>query len=252
MGLIAGGIVLGATGAAVAANQASKDRAGARGAANMPGLDLGESIGEAGQLAPKTRELEAQRNAFNRAQLLESLGIQIPGYQEGQLQRTQNAMSLLRGELPPDLASQIQRNTASKALTGGYAGSQAARNLTARDIGRTSLDLQQAGAQQFSNIIGTTPLSALANYEFTPQMIANLRAEERAKKQAALLGTYNMPSAGGVTSQYLGSLGSGLTNAGFGALGQGGFGGGGGGGGGGGNWNYSTGMPTGYGRQGLS
>jgi hypothetical protein len=202
----------------------------------MPGLDLGESIGEAGQLAPKTRELEAQRNAFNRAQLLESLGIQIPGYQEGQLQRTQNAMSLLRGELPPDLASQIQRNTASKALTGGYAGTQAARNLTARDLGRTSMDLQQAGAQQFSNIIGTTPLSALANYEFTPQMIANLRADERAKKQAALLGTYNMASAGGVTSQYLGSLGSGLTNAGFGQLGAGA----GRGGGGGNNWSGGT------------
>jgi hypothetical protein len=231
MGLIAGGIILGATGAAVSANQASKDRAGARGVANMPGLDLGESIGEAGQLAPKTRELEAQRNAFNRAQLLESLGIQIPGYQEGQAQRTQNAMSLLRGELPPDLASQIQRNTASKALTGGYAGTQAARNLTARDLGRTSMDLQQAGAQQFSNIIGTTPMSALANYEFTPQMIANLRAEERAKKQAALLGTYNMASAGGVAGQYLGSLGSGLTNAGFGQLGAGAGGGGGGGGG---------------------
>jgi hypothetical protein len=52
-------------------------------------------------------------------------------------------------------------------------------------------------------------------------MIANLRAEERAKKQAALLGTYNMPSAGGVAGQYLGSLGSGLTNAGFGQLGAG-------------------------------
>lgn len=223
---IGAGAVIGGVGAAVGANQASKDRAGARGAANMPGLDIGLSVGEAGQLAPKTRELESQRNAFNRAQLLESLGIQIPGYQEGQAQRTQNAMSLLRGELPPDLASQIQRNTASKALTGGYAGSQAARNLTARDLGRTSLDLQQAGNQQFSNIIGTTPMAQMANYEFTPQMIANLRAEERAKKQAGLLGSYNMASAGGVTSQYLGSLGSGLTNLGFGALGQGGFGGG--------------------------
>jgi hypothetical protein len=248
MGLIAAGLVVGGVGAAVAANQASKDRSGARNVANMPGIDLGSAVGEAGQLAPRTRDLEAQRNAFNRAQLLESLGIQIPGYQQGQLQRTQNAMSLLRGELPPDLASQIQRSTASRALTGGYAGSQAARNLTARDLGRTSLDLQQAGAQQFSNIIGTTPLSPLANYELTPQMIANVRGEERAKKQAALLGTYNMPSAGGVTGQYLGSLGSGLTNAGFGQLGAGG---GGGGGGGGGNWNYSTGMPTGYGREGL-
>lgn len=222
--VITTGAVVGGVGAAVGANQAGKDRAGARGVANMPGLDVGGAIGEAGQLAPKTRELEAQRNAFNREQLLESLGIQIPGYKEGQAQRTQNAMSLLRGELPPDVAAQIQRNTASKALTGGYAGSQVARNLTARDLGRTTMDLQNAGAQQFSNIIGTTPMSSLANYEFTPQMIANLRSEERAKKQAALLATYGMPSAGGVTGQYLGSLGSGLTNAGFGMLGSAGGG----------------------------
>jgi len=58
-----------------------------------------------------------------------------------------------------------------------------------------------------------------------------------------------MASAGGVGSQALGSLGSGLTNLGFSALGSGGFGAG--------KTpaasdrNYSTGMPTGYGREGL-
>ncbi len=244
---IALGTVGSAAGAAVSANQASKDRAGARGAANLPGLDIPAAVGEAEQLTPRTRELEAQRNAFNRAQLLESLGIQVPGYQEAQTQRTQNALALLRGELPPDVAAQVQRQSAGRALAGGYAGSQAARNLTARDLGRTSLALQQAGGQQFANILGTTPLAPLANYEFTPQMIANIRADERAKKQAALLGSYNMASAGGVAGQGLSSLGSGLTNLGFSALGQGGFGGAGGGG----NWNYSTGMPTGYGREGL-
>ena len=243
------GLVASGAGAAVGANQASKDRAGARGAANLPGLDIPAAVGEAEQLTPRTRELEAQRNAFNRAQLLESLGIQVPGYQEAQAQRTQNAMALLRGELPPDVAAQVQRQAAGRALAGGYAGSQAAQNLTARDLGRTSLALQQAGGQQFANILGTTPLAPLSNYEFTPQMIASIRADERAKKQAALLGSYNMASAGGVAGQALGSLGSGLTNLGFSALGQGGFGAGGGGGGG--NWNYSTGMPTGYGREGL-
>jgi hypothetical protein len=219
------GLVASGVGAAMGANQASKDRAGARGVANMPGLDIPAAVGEAEQLTPRTRELEAQRNAFNRAQLLESLGIQVPGYQEAQTQRTQNAMALLRGELPPDVAAQVQRQAAGRALAGGYAGSQAARNLTARDLGRTSLALQQAGGQQFANILGTTPLAPLANYEFTPQMIANIRADERAKKQAALLGSYNMASAGGAGSQALGSLGSGLTNLGFSALGSGGFGG---------------------------
>ncbi len=248
-GVIGGGLLAGGIGAAVGANQASKDRAAARAAANLPGLDIGSAIGEAEQLIPRTRELEAQRNAFARAQLLESLGIQVPGYQEAQAQRTQNAMALLRGELPPDVLAQVQRRAATKAVGGGYAGdrptlSQAGRNLEARDIATTSLGLQQAGNQQFANILGTTPLAQMANYDFTPQMIANIRAEERAKKQAGLMGVTTMPSAGGVASNYLGSLGSGLTNLGFGALGSGGFGGGAGGAGG-------TGMPTGYGRAGL-
>jgi len=230
------GLAVGGIGAAVGANQASKDRAAARAAANLPGLDIGSAIGEAEQLTPRTRELEAQRNAFARAQLLESLGIQIPGYQEAQAARSQNALALLRGELPPDVAAQVQRQSAGRALTGGYAGSQMARNLTARDLGRTSLVLQQAGGQQFANILGTTPLAQMANYDFTPQMIANIRAEERAKKQAGLMGVTSMPSAGGVATGYLGSLGSGLTNLGFGALGKGGFGGGGGSAATGNNW----------------
>lgn len=228
MGLIAGGIIGGITAggiaAAVGGNQASKDRAAAREAANLAPLDVAATIGEAEQLAPRTRELEAQRNAFARAQLLESLGIQVPGYKEAQAKRTQNALALLRGELPPDVAAQVQRQAAGRALAGGYAGSEAARNLTARDIGRTSLALQQAGGQQFANILGTTPMAPMANYEFSPQMMANIRADERAKKQGALLGVTQMPSAGGIASQYLGSLGSGLTNLGFASLGQSGFG----------------------------
>lgn len=236
IGLGTAGLVTGGIGAAVGANQASKDRAAARAAANLAPLDIAATIGEAEQLAPRTRELEAQRNKFARAQLLESLGIQVPGYQEAQAKRTENALALLRGELPPDVLAQVQRQAAGRAVGGGYAGSQAARNLTARDIGRTSLALQQAGGQQFANILGTTPLAPVVNYEFSPQLMAEIRGSERAKKQAALLGVTTMPSAGGIASQYLGSLGSGLTNLGFAALGQRG----GGGGGGGNNWTGGT------------
>jgi len=243
--VVGAGAGLGGIGALVGANQARKDRAAARAAANLPGLNIASAIGEAEQLTPRTRELEAQRNAFARAQLLESLGLQIPGYQEAQAARSQNALALLRGELPPDVLAQVQRQSAARSLAGGYAGSQAARNLTARDIGRTSLALQQAGGQQFANILGTTPLAQIANYEFTPQMIANIRADERAKKQAGLMGVTTMPSAGGIATQYLGSLGSGLANLGFSALGQGGFKTGGGGGGGN-NWS-GPGVGTGSG-----
>lgn len=232
------------------ASSASAARRQARDAANLPGVNIGQVLGESAANAPRAREMEAERNAFNRAQLLESLGIQVPGYQEAQAKRAENALALLRGELPPDVLAQVQRKAAGQAVQGGYAGSAAGRNLVARDIGRTSLDLANLGGQQFANILGTTPMAPLANYEFSPQQIAALRGGERSAQQQALLGVAGMPSATGIAGQALGSLGTGLTNLGFAQLGAQ-YRGGGGGGGGGGNWNYSTGMPTGYGREGL-
>lgn len=234
-------------GGAMSASSASASRRQARDAANLPGIDIGQVMGESSLNAPRAREMEAERNAISRDQLLESLGIQIPGYQQGQAQRTLNAMSLLRGELPPDVAAQIQRKAAGQAVQGGYAGSAAGRNLVARDIGRSSLDMSNLGAQQFANILGTTPMAPLANYEFTPQQIASLRGGERGAQQQALLGVAGMPSATGVAGQAFGSLGSGLTNLGFAQLGaqtraNAGVDG---------DWDYSTGMPRGYGRQGL-
>jgi hypothetical protein len=218
------------------ASSASAARRQARDAANLPGVNIGQVLGESSMNAPRAREMEAERNAFNRAQLLESLGIQVPGYQEAQAKRAENALALLRGELPPDVLAQVQRKAAGQAVQGGYAGSAAGRNLVARDIGRTSLDLANLGGQQFANILGTTPLAPLANYEFTPQQIAALRGGERGAQQQALLGVAGMPSATGIAGQALGSLGSGLTNLGFAALGSK-YGAGGGGGGGGSDFN---------------
>lgn len=216
---IGAGVVTSGVGMGLQASSASAARRQARDAANLPGMSIGQALGESSQNAPRAREMEAERNAFNRAQLLESLGIQIPGYQEGQAQRTQNALALLRGELPPDVAAQIQRRAAGQALEKGFAGSAAGRNLVLRDLGRGSYDAARLGEQQFANILGTTPLAPLANYEFTPQQIAALRGGERSAQQQALLGVAGMPSATGLAGQGLGSLGSGLTNLGFAQLG---------------------------------
>jgi len=235
------GVVGGAGGAAMQASAASAARRQARDAANLPGVNIGQVLGESAANAPRAREMEAERNAFNRAQLLESLGIQVPGYQEAQAKRAENALALLRGELPPDVLAQVQRKAAGQAVQGGYAGSAAGRNLVARDIGRTSLDLANLGGQQFANILGTTPLAPLANYEFTPQQIAALRGGERSAQQQALLGIANMPSATGIAGQALGSLGSGLTNLGFAQLGAQYRGGGTGS-----NWGGTPQQATGY------
>ncbi len=230
IGIGAAGVITSGVGMGLQASSASAARKQARQAAETPGLDIPAVIGEAEQLAPRTRALEQQRTAATREQLLENLGISIPGYEQAQAARAQNAMALLRGELPPDVVSQIQRKSAAKALEGGFAGSKAAQGLTARDIGRTTLQAQQEGARLFSDILGTTPMAPLANFEFTPQQLAQLRENERIARMNALAGVASMPSATGVVGQGLGSFGSGLTNLGFAALGSK-YGAGGGGGG---------------------
>ena len=54
--------------------------------------------------------------------------------------------SLMRGEIPKDVADQLKRSAAyTSVMGGGGAGTQ--RALTARDLGTTSLQLQQQGMQ---------------------------------------------------------------------------------------------------------
>lgn len=62
---------------------------------------------------------------------------------------------MLTGELPEDVREQIERTTAEKAVQGGLGIGQAARGLTARDIGRTSLDIIQQG---LGNVAALTTL----------------------------------------------------------------------------------------------
>jgi hypothetical protein len=95
-------------------------------------------------------------NRFNMAQLQRMLGQALPGYQAMIGQATANTASLLRGEIPSDVQSAIQRADAETALAGGFAGSGAAKALTARDLGLTSLNLEQTGQTQMQNLIGMT------------------------------------------------------------------------------------------------
>jgi len=79
----------------------------------------------------------------------------IPNFSETVSTGMGNALSELRGELPDDVAAQIQRSSAYKALQGGYGGTGMSKALTARDLGLTSLNLTQMGnntAQVWSQI----------------------------------------------------------------------------------------------------
>jgi len=94
-------------------------------------------------------------NQFNMQQLQKLLGQALPGYQQMMTTATGNTQSLLQGIIPADVQNQIQRTTAQQAMAGGFAGSGAAASLTARDLGLTSLQLQQTGQSQMTSLIGT-------------------------------------------------------------------------------------------------
>lgn len=58
---------------------------------------------------------------------------------------------LLTGNLPADVSEAVQRASAAGAASRGIIGSQLSRNLSARDLGMTSMQLKEAGAQIMSN-----------------------------------------------------------------------------------------------------
>lgn len=64
-----------------------------------------------------------------------------------------NSQSLLRGEIPDDVRSEILRTNAELSYQIGVRG-QAQGNLVARDLGLTSLDLQSQGLAQSQQALG--------------------------------------------------------------------------------------------------
>lgn len=78
--------------------------------------------------------------------LKDSLESSAPGLNEGVQTLSRTALSQLQGDIPQDVQDEIFRSAAFRELSSGLGGeSRRARNLTARDLGLTSLELQQQG-----------------------------------------------------------------------------------------------------------
>lgn len=103
---------------------------------------LDTAAGNLGVL-PQAEQLGAGVNDFLRSERSKTLA-GIPGLEDIENQSVANLKSWLAGELPGDVQSAIQRGSNATAYAGGYGGSGMGRNLTARDLGLTSLQLQQS------------------------------------------------------------------------------------------------------------
>lgn len=90
--------------------------------------------------------------------------------------------SFLRGEIPADVASSISRSAAARSMGGGFGfGSGMGRNLEARDLGLTSLDLLTTGFNRMGSQLGTArnlnPYD-VGGFAFTPQQLLARQDQE--------------------------------------------------------------------------
>ena len=94
---------------------------------------------------PGLEKLASGVNAFNQEELTTLFNSIMPGWSNMVSQSGKNISSELKGEIPTDVAQALQSSDAAKALTGGFGGSGLSGNLTARDLGLTSLNMMQQG-----------------------------------------------------------------------------------------------------------
>lgn len=140
----------------------------------MPRLDptavQGQAIQGNQQNLGAATQLGSAVNRFNRDQFTRMLEFAAPGAL-GKAQEI--TASQMRGEIPDDVGASVMRSAAGRAFSGGFAGSGLSNNMGLRDLGLTSLQMQQQGMQNFGNLSQMfsqgSPMFDLTSMFFTPQ-----------------------------------------------------------------------------------
>ena len=112
-------------------------------------LDLGTEAGKAiaanQQNLPAAETLTSEANQFSRDEITKMLNQIVPGFSGMQGDISKNIEAELTGQIPDDVRDAIARSDAATSLTGGTGGTEFSRNLVARDLGLTSLQLTRSG-----------------------------------------------------------------------------------------------------------
>lgn len=209
----------------------------------LPALDLGTEAQKAVQsnlgVLPEAQGLVSKTNLFNIDQINKMLAQAIPGYQDIQSSIASNIASEAKGQLPEDVATMQWGKSASRALGGGIGGTEAGRNLVARDLGLTSLDLTNkalTSAESWMKTMDSLYAPGMLNLSsmfVSPMQQAGFDVSERnAQFERSWLSEQIQampdPVMSGINAEIMQ-----LLNSYVGSLGGGGMKGGGGGGGGG-------------------
>lgn len=133
---------------------------------------------------PASEALASRVNTFNQSEYQRMLESALPGYANIQSRISKNIQSQLAGEIPEDVSMAVQRNAASQSFYGGFSGSGMAKNLTARDLGLTSLSLTQQGLDSAARWMSTAkaPQFDVTSMFISPQERLQFQAGERDSK----------------------------------------------------------------------
>lgn len=112
---------------------------------------------------PEYQQLAESTNQFMTGQAINPFIQNLPGYSNMVGQRSQNALSMLKGQIPNDVITQISQGAAERGIMGGSPASPNSNAAYLRALGLTSLDMMNQGSQQLTQSIADTPVPELWN-----------------------------------------------------------------------------------------
>lgn len=112
---------------------------------------------------PGALNLAGQVNQFSNQQAVNPYIANLPGYAGLLGQASQNASSLLQGQVPTDVWQQMIRGAAERGVGMGSPGSPNANAALMQALGTNSLALGQTGLANFQTLMGLTPVGQQFN-----------------------------------------------------------------------------------------
>lgn len=156
---------------------------------DLPQLNLGEEAGKAITAnqtnLPAAESLVSSANLFSRDQIDQMLKAAIPGMTGMESSISGNIEAELKGQLPSDVKTAVTNAAAAKALSGGTSGSEFGRNIVARDLGLTSLDLTEKGLSSAESWMKTVSsiyepsMMSVSSMFISPAQEASFDTQER-------------------------------------------------------------------------
>ena len=99
-------------------------------------------------------DLEGFSDAANQSAQRTLEGV-APGVMDNLKTAADTVSAQMRGDIPQDVEDQLFGSAAFRDFSSGAgSSSQRARNLTARDFGTTTMNMQNAGLQNYQNVLG--------------------------------------------------------------------------------------------------